>query len=239
MGFPVNYELGRAVSDNMAEMKRKAIYEGCKNYVVKLICLDTFGNTCGFFNGFMYCSDEPLILTSGHMINFNGATRYQATFFQGTACEQRVELQLVKTGFPIAHTSSNGTPCVVYNPDTALFKYDAKAIPPHPLRPYAAQASVGDTVFIAGFKGKEEPQLSFSDGIVSWIGWSKNTTEMHVTAYADNGYSGSPVFNADGYVIGMVKGGDGHTIKQVVVVPVANIHQWLGASEPVQPGFKG
>ena len=75
---------------------------------------------------------------------------------------------------------------------------------------------MGDTTFIVGFKGKSEPQLSFSDGHVAYAGFSV----LHMTNNnADNGYSGSPVFNDAGFIIGMVQGKEGTTLMHVNVVP--------------------
>jgi hypothetical protein len=84
-----------------------------------------------------------------------------------------------------------------------------------------------------GFKGVEEPQLSISDGIVSYVGFDS----MHITAHADDGYSGSPVLSTQGYVVGMIKGALGTTIKQVEVVSAQKIHDFLVSKG--LPGFMG
>eukprot|EP00955_Chlamydomonas_euryale_P100183 365266-Chlamydomonas_euryale.AAC.3 len=233
MGFPIDYQLGRSVISAAAEHKRKVIYEGCKNYVVKLECLKD-NKVVGFFNGFMY-HDLPLILTSGHIDCYAGATNYFALFYEGTALQQKVELKPLKFGQPAGvQQTFDGIPYNAHDPDLALF--ESSHNPVHGCRPFGAgQPSVGATVFIIGFKDKEEPQLSISEGHVSYVGISC----FHVAAYADNGYSGSPVFNADGYVIGMVMAGDGHTNKNVVVVPTTTIDNWLRLGEISHPGFRG
>lgn len=234
MGYPIDFaqagaELGRAMS-NFQETKRKSIYEACKNYVVKLVCTNECGAEIGFFKGFMYCDQKPFILTSGHIVGFNNAKEYHALFFQGTSMERKCKMELLHTGTFVRDTTTPaGVPVKVYRPDVALFKCDE--LPPHPPRPCAAQASVGDTVFIVGFKGTDEPQLSLSEGVVSYHGMD----DMHVTAHADDGYSGSPVLSSHGFVLGMVKGGLGSTIKQVEVVSAKTIHDWLGAGG--YPGF--
>ena len=78
---------------------------------------------------------------------------------------------------------------------------------------------------IVGFKGRHAPQLSFADGSVSFI----DLDFMTVTAYGDNGLSGSPVFDIDGFLIGMVEGGEaeGMTNKQVRCVSAKTIHHFL------------
>jgi hypothetical protein len=236
MGFPVDYMLGRSVISTAAEHKRKVIYEGCKNYVVKLECMKD-NQVVGFFNGFMYHDDQPLILTSGHIDCYAEATNYFALFYEGTALQQRVELQSLMFGRPVGvNRTTDGITYNGHDPDLALFASSYK--PVHGLRPFGAgQPSVGATVFIVGFKGKQEPQLSISEGHVSYVGIS--CFHVSITAYADNGYSGSPVFNADGYVIGMVMSGDGHTNKNVVAVPTTTIDTWLRMGENSYPGFRG
>lgn len=93
--------------------------------------------------------------------------------------------------------------------------------------------SPGDPVCVVGFKGVDEAQLSISDGIVSF----STMDTMHITAHADNGYSGSPVLSSDGYFVGMVKAGLGISIKQVEVVPAQVIHAFLTSKG--LPGFQG
>jgi hypothetical protein len=212
------------------EAKTKAIYDGCKAYVVKLQCATD--KSIHFFNGFFY-GDGDHIVTTGRIVNFNGATKYQAVFFEGTAFQKCYDLTLVRAGnFVRDDISSSGTPYKVFNPDIAVFLCP-EAAPTHPPRPFAEQVSAGVPVFVVGFKGKEEPQLSISDGIVSYHGLDC----MHITAHADEGYSGSPVLSAQGFIVGMVKGSEGTSIKQVEVVSVKTIHGFLVSIG--LPGFKG
>lgn len=225
MNFPVDYELGAAVARHY-EARRKSVYNACKNYVVKIICFTDDDKQCGFFNGFFYHDTAPYILTCGHIVRFEGATKYKALLFHGTSMEQQLDLQLTKHGQEVKHMQ--------FVPDVAVFTYSCGQ-PLHPPRPFAATATVGDTVYVAGFKGCDEPQLVFSEGMVSYSGMGG----MTITTYADNGFSGCPVFNMDGFIVGMVAGGDGLTIKQVNTVPALTIHGWLISSDPVCPGLKG
>jgi S1-C subfamily serine protease len=229
MCFPIDYELGQAIIKNN-EAKLKAIYEACKGYVVKLIS-SKGGQNQGFFNGFFY-SDSNIILSSGHICGFNGADKYEAVFYQGSTLEHRVELELLHVGsFVHDTTTHNGTPVKVYNPDVAVL--ECPNVPPHPPRPFAEHVTPGTLVCVVGFKGVEEPQLSISDGIVSYVGFDS----MHITAHADDGYSGSPVLSTQGYVVGMIKGALGTTIKQVEVVSAQKIHDFLVSKG--LPGFMG
>ena len=106
-------------------------------------------------------------------------------------------------------------------------------VPPHPHRPLARACGVGDIAYVVGFKGKAEHQLSFIDVVVSYLG----LREMTITSHADNGYTGCPVFDLDGFLIGMVKGGQCQTMWEVVVVPSATIDALLLQSPPA-PGLR-
>ena len=229
MGFPVDYELGEALV-KYEEKKMKAIFEGCKNLVVKLICSKE-GCVCGHFNGFFY-SDSNLIISSGHLHEYNGANKYEALFFQGSTLEHRCELKLLHTGILVGQKKLNDSGSVnMYTPDVSVL--ESPYVPPHPPRPFGEQVQPGASVCVVGFKGVDEPQLSLSEGIVSYSGLSG----MHITAHADNGYSGSPVLSAQGYIVGMIKGEIGQTIKQVEVVDVKTIHDFLISKG--LPGFSG
>ena len=104
-------------------------------------------------------------------------------------------------------------------------------VPPHPHRPMARVCGVGDIATVVGFKGRAEPQLYYTDGVVSNLG----LREMTITSHADNRYSGCPVFDLDGFLIGMVKGCQ--TMSEVVVVPSATIDALLLQSPPA-PGLR-
>ncbi|GAX78990.1 hypothetical protein CEUSTIGMA_g6430.t1 [Chlamydomonas eustigma] len=209
LGYPI--DLGHAVN-KYKDMKLKAIYEGSRSNVVKLVC------------------------SKGHISGFDNADKYEALFFHGTEFEKSCELTLLHVGMFIRQDVSNTGCCFnVYSPDVAVLKCpdDVDVQTGHSPRPFAEQVYQGASVCIVGYKGVDEPQLSISDGIVSFVGLDI----MHVTANADNGYSGSPVLSAQGYVVGMVKGGVGTTIKQVEVVAVKTIHDFLISKG--LPGFKG
>lgn len=121
--IPVDLEL----SKNLAEQSAtggKAIFEGCKNFVVKLVaCKPGLTDTdppieCGFFTGFFYTDEDPVILTCGHVDGFDGATAYQALLYPGTPLEVRLDLELVKAGWPTGpqHTK-DGIPFNGHAPD--------------------------------------------------------------------------------------------------------------------------
>jgi len=236
MGFSIDYELGRSMS-TLSESRGKAIFQGCKNYVVKLIACKPGPEggplvECGFFNGFFYNDKEPLILTCGHIDGWNGATSYYALLYHGTPMEQRLDVEFIKVGSETGpQQAPDGTWFKGHEPDLALLK--ASGQPAHPPRPFAAQVTTGDTVFVIGFKGKNEAQLTFDQGIVAYRGMQ----EMLLTGYAENGFSGCPVISFDGFFAGMVVGCDGYTVKHTKAISAEIIHSWLQGGDAKFPGF--
>lgn len=73
---------------------------------------------------------------------------------------------------------------------------------------------------------------SFSKGIVS----NSKIGSITITAHADNGYSGGPVVNTRGQLVGTIKGGTLHTtMQQVNVTSAEQVHVFLLQSK--QPGL--
>ena len=193
------------------EFVKKAIHEGCKNnYVVKLKCSGENGPV-HHFNGFFY-SDSEYVVTTGRIVEYEGASKYQAVLYKGTE-EQSCDLELIK----------------IFNPDVAVFRC-LEAPPPNPMKPYGAQVYIGDLVHIVGFKGEDDLQPGISDGTVSY----KDLRSMHVRDA--EGYSGSPVMSAGGFVVGMVKWSEAkQAAVEVVCVPTINYFlRSIGL-----PGFRG
>jgi len=95
-------------------------------------------------------------------------------------------------------------------------------------------ASMGDTVYILGFSGASN-DLNFTKGMVSSLHQGGFTT----TAFADNGFSGGPVFSIHMELLGMVRGGAGYTQgltnRQVSCVNVDTINGFVGALLNVLP----
>jgi hypothetical protein len=216
MGFPVDYELGLAHS-RVADTWRQHIYAVSKIFVIKISC-ESSGQEKGFFNGFLYCENAPYVITTGHIMALQDVTRYVASTFDGT---QVTSFELT----PKVHSLNA--------PDLAVFEYKCE-VPPHTIRPLPAEVVVGQTVYIVGFKGMEEPQLTFTDGIVAHYNPFVDPL-ISCTAYADNGFSGSPVFNIYGFLVGMVQGYQGTTIHQVKLVPALEIHKFLQSNN--MPGL--
>lgn len=216
LGFPVDYEMGRALQAH-GQSRSEAVYNATKAYVVKLVCKDASGRECGFFNGFFYHDSEPYIVTTAHIIGFEGANQYVAMLFDGTHLSEQIVLEVVKNNFAM---------------DVAVFRSAARL--PHPPCSQAVLVGIAHTVYVVGFKARTDAQLTFNEGRVTHASVDGTFT---ISAYADAGFSGAPVFNMDGYFVGMVKGSEGQVILQPVCVGAISINSALVSEPHPLPGL--
>lgn len=95
--------------------------------------------------------------------------------------------------------------------------------------------SVGDTVYIQGFSSGSE--LNFTKGMVTS---TRQASIFTTDAYADNGFSGGPVFNLHMEIVGMVKGGAefGQVItnQQVPCIDISKIEGFVSSLMVAFPG---
>jgi S1-C subfamily serine protease len=216
LGFPVDYEMGRTLHAH-GQVRSKAIYDATKSYVVKIECKNAAGEVCSFFNGFFYHDVEPYIITAGHIIGFKGANQYALMLFDGTNLSEQFALKVLKFD---------------YAADVAVFRCEERL--PHPLSSRAAPVSIADTVYVVGFRGSSDAQLTLNEGKVALVSFDST---FLTSAYADEGFSGAPVFNMDGQFVGMVKSGEGQAIKQVLCVGAPIIHDVLTSAPDPLPGL--
>ncbi|EFJ47113.1 hypothetical protein VOLCADRAFT_92229 [Volvox carteri f. nagariensis] len=100
-----------------------------------------------------------------------------------------------------------------------------KLEPTHPPQLHGAMEAVGDSTYMIGFAGRDAPQLSSNSGTISSVGFM--------------GYSGSPILNMDGFLIGMVQAGhDPNGSKQVTAIPAQGINMFLQTCGDTLPGIK-
>lgn len=210
-----------------ASLAMESVYNMCKRIVVKIICFTDDDKQCGFFNGFFYHDTEPYILTCGHSVRFGGATKYKALLPDGNS--DLVDLQLTKQWHVVA---------------VFTFSYGLKRCP------FATTAAIRDTVFAVGFGGCDERQPMLVKGTVSYDGMGGMAIVVCNDNNDDNGVStgcplfpGCPVFNVDGFIVGMVVGEDLRgtltNIQHVNAIQAMVIHTWLISVDPVLPGLQG
>lgn len=226
------------------------VYTAAKSHVVKLVCqrVDSQGalEDCGFFNGFLYHDKEPLILTTKHILGFGGAVKYIAKYYDGTVLQGEAECSLRKASdfedvllltarWRHAHAEGEGER---EEREGHLCCPTCDNVSPRTPRPLARVCCVGDIAYVVSFGGRGEHQLSFTDGMVDFVGLREITVkEACATSHADNMFSGCPVFDMDGFLIGMVCSTKGDQNQTMVVVPSTTIDAFLRESPPA-PGLR-
>eukprot|EP00798_Chlamydomonas_sp_ICE-L_P010995 gene10995-18991_t len=103
--------------------------------------------------------------------------------------------------------------------DISVIKVDAPC--PLPTVRHTAP-NVGDTVYFLGFSSASK--LNFTKGMVTSM---EQAAIFTTDAYADNGFSGGPVFNLHMELVGMVLGGAGITNQHVRCVHVAKVEGFV------------
>lgn len=115
--------------------------------------------------------------------------------------------------------------------DISVIKVDATC--PLPSIRHTAP-NVGDTVYVLGFSSGSE--LNFSKGMVTSM---EQAAIFTTDAYADNGFSGGPVFNLHMELVGMVLGGagvvQGITNVQVRCINVAKVDGFVSGIMAASP----
>eukprot|EP00955_Chlamydomonas_euryale_P061164 357929-Chlamydomonas_euryale.AAC.4 len=115
--------------------------------------------------------------------------------------------------------------------DISIIKVDATC----PLPSVRHEAPhVGETVYVLGFSSSS--RLNFTKGMVTSM---EQAAIFTISAYADNGFSGGPVFNLHMELVGMVLGGAGFvqgiTNQQVRCVKVAKVEGMVSGVMAVAP----
>ncbi|PNG99621.1 hypothetical protein TSOC_014596 [Tetrabaena socialis] len=243
MGFPIDYEIGRSFAA-MEQERRKLIFNCSKNLVVKIVgCRRRQESPSDlepviYLNGFFYSDSDPYILTCAHGFE-SGATDFLALMSDGSAFNAQVPIELVKSGQRQQVPPENAR--VDWVPDVAVFKCPQQ--PAHPPRPHGSVAATDDSANVIGFAGRDAPQLSFNSGTVSSVGFMGGARSpfgsFTIDTYAEPGYSGSPILNMDGFLIGMVQAGhDPNGSKQVTAIPAQGINVFLQTCGDALPGIK-
>jgi hypothetical protein len=182
-------------------------------HVVKLCGRDSANQPVGEFTGTM-CSSQPIIWTTGHALHFgqsassSGATSFVARYFDGT--EERVSV-LVQPEPGVDLLILQGTRTIAQDL-------------------HASIATRCDAVYVLGCR-PGSTEVSVDRGMVSAL----ELDAFYVTAHADAGWSGGPVVNKNGRLMGLVQGSVGTQIKYLCIVPVALMHAF--AVRHGQPGL--
>jgi len=220
-GFPVDYELGQDIAE-LPEKRGKQLLQRAQNLVPQLLGYDAEGKVVVTLNGVFYLGDgqAPLVLTTAHIIGWGGAETYKARVMIEGGLTGLIDMQLLKAGKKMVDIVAASPQPHEYFPDVAVFEclqQPPMLPPPMP----AKTSSLGDICYILAYTG--DGQLNFSCGMVSSVSVNLCTT----TAYADNGFSGAPVIDQRGCLLGLVTRGHGNSNKQVSFLPVTLIQGYL------------
>jgi len=189
------------------EMHDQAVYAKVAPLVVKLLGFSQDGKPAGQFSGFLH---GDIIVAAGHMQGFSGKppgstqpavsfrVRYPADGFEE-------DVQVVAAPPP-----SNV-------PDLMLVKGSRCD-----MRLGATGLTNMVSVYAFGYTGDED-QPSCSKGSVASI----TPGAIAITAHADDGFSGGPVVDKHGRLLGVVKGPLGTTIMRVGITPNTDLHTFL------------
>jgi hypothetical protein len=177
--------------------------------VVKIHGFSMEGRPTGQFSGFIHGS---VIVAAGHMLGFGEppAMSFKVTY-PTDGFQEAVQV--------VAQPMPGNVPDLMLLRGTRT----GMAFQPAGLAPMS-------TVYAFGYTGNESTP-SCSKGSVA------NTTPgaVAITAHADNGFSGGPVVDMHGRLMGVVQGSLGSTIMRVGVTPSYDLHTYLLQSR--QPGL--
>ena len=160
----------------------KNINEKMCQYMLCLKYKHTDGSLHAAGSAFYVMHGQHLAVTAAHVTSAAGTNQIVAFYPDGTHSDVIILAQ---------HRIA----------DISVIKVDATCSLPsvRHLAPY-----VGDTVYVLGFSSVGN--LNFAKGMVT----SMEQADIFTTdAYADNGFSGGPVFNLHMELVGMVLGGAG------------------------------
>jgi S1-C subfamily serine protease len=191
----------------------KNINEKMRHYLLCLKFRRADGSLHAAGSAFYVKHGFHLAVTAAHVTSMAGTDKIVACYPDGTQSDVIIIGQ-----DPVA--------------DISVIKVDRSCPLPN-LRHNAP--SVGDTVYILGFSSGSE--LNFTKGMVTSM---EQAAIFTTDAYADNGFSGGPVFNLHMEIVGMVKGGAGFvqgiTNQQVRCINVAKVEGFVSGMMALSPG---
>ena len=161
----------------------KNINEKMRHYLLCLKFRRADGSLHAAGSAFYVMHGFHLAVTAAHVTSMAGTDKIVACYPDGTLSDVIIIGQ-----DPVA--------------DISVIKVD-RSCPMQNLRHNAP--NVGDTVYILGFSSGSD--LNFTKGMVTSM---EQAAIFTTDAYADNGFSGGPVFNLHMEIVGMVKGGAGY-----------------------------
>ncbi len=202
---------------DLADLLRRFDVHVCEQLqplVVKISAINPAGTVVDQVSGFLYSALTEGIVTASHGThpacgpdNLVFRARYSDGF------EEPVQR--------IRYTANNF-------PDVAIMRGSRRA----PFSLGGMPCIPGDTVYALGYSNDfMTPCFSKGNVVNGTIG------SVAVTSHADHGYSGGPVINCEGRLVGIIKGPLGNRILQVGLTPAQDVHTFL--IQAGEPGLTG
>jgi len=198
----------------MLEELDKDVIASTEPRMVKLIGFDLHDNVVQSASGFLYTTAAANIITCKHVRYYtppplpppDGQQQLEVHRFmaQYAADSVQEEVHVLTQPHPLCDLMVlRGSRCATTN-----FM--------------AANSAAGDVAYVAGFP-PESAHVCFSKGMIG----SVTPISMTVNAHADNGWSGGPVVNRRGRLVGVMQQGLGVTIKRPDAISAARLHDFL------------
>lgn len=234
MDYKIDGELGKMIG-TAEETRSKEIFGqleviACK-IVLKGLDPETNEDRICFFNGYFYSPEKNLIITSGHLVGFNGLINPKYYYWhipRGSAVVRTVyEMEVVKSVTDATLLKP------IYEEDREGFSIDREYY--GSLIAVSTGITPGTRVYIVAYLPTDKTTQIYSHGIVNCVshGGSCFTTD----ASCDHGWSGAPVFTALGELAGMVEQGVGHAIVRTECIGSDKVDSFLTMVEPRLPGL--
>eukprot|EP00798_Chlamydomonas_sp_ICE-L_P031010 gene31010-biopygen5611 len=196
------------------EMLDQAVYAKVSPLVVKLLGFSQDGSLVGQFSGFMH---GEVIVAARHMQGFCGKPLGSTS--PAVAFKARYPTDGFEEDLEVVAPSPPGNV-----PDLILLKGSRSAT-----SLWSTDLEIMASVYALGYTGTEN-KPSCSKGSLS----STMPGSVAITAHADDGFSGGPVVDKHGRLMGVVKGALGTTIMRIGITPNYDLHTYL-----LQAGYPG
>ena len=202
----------------MSEELDKSVLASIQPRMVKLTGFDAHGRIVSHASGFLYSTEATLIVTCGHVRFYSPPPPQQPP--PSEQPPQQLEVARFRARYASDGMEEDVSMVTAPHPvfDLMLLSGSRRAASNF----LASSIGIGDTAYVAGFP-PESTAPCFSKGMVG----SSTHLSFTVDAHADNGWSGGPVVNKCGQLVGVMQQGLGSTIKRPDAISAGRLHDFV------------
>ena len=205
------------------EIHDKSVFAKVSPFVVKVLGIDQHGTTVGEFSGFLHCG---VIVTAGHEHGFSGKPT-------GSTSSVETFKAVYSDGSDEVVTVLRAPPPPSNVPDLMLLKGSHNAAPQFRGKAVAIMETVYAFRYSSGVGVPAGQPPSCSKGLIASVTIGAFAI---ATNAADNGFSGGPVVDRIGRLVGVIRGGlPGTTVPRVDITSSFDVHTFL--LQAGQPGL--